>query len=109
MPDHVLLRIFSHMDDKSLEVAGDVCKRWNFLAKTTELWLFKCLKLGTDENLGQIESILIEEKFENEDIDWKLAYYELKEFINQLKLRFLQNMNQHFASTFIALNTSDQI
>jgi hypothetical protein len=94
LSDNILLKIFSFLDDGSLTQAGLVCKRWNYLTKTTELWLFKCLRLGIEENLGRVESILVDEMLVDEDIDWKMAYVELKVFVKQLKLNYIPKLNE---------------
>jgi hypothetical protein len=90
----VLLQIFSLLDVKTLENVQQVCDRWNFLANTPELWIFKCKKLGENENLGQIEAFLINELTNDEDIDWKLAYMELLEFIDLLKKNYFDKFSE---------------
>ncbi len=92
-----MLNILSYLDEASLETASLVCKRWNYLVNTTELWLFKCRNLGQRENLGNIEAFLVEEMQNNEDIDWKLAYNQLKEFANEIKQKYLQKYQQYLA------------
>ena len=79
---------------KTLENVQQVCNRWNFLANTPELWIFKCKKLGENENLGQIEAFLINELTNDEDIDWKLAYMELLEFIDLLKKNYFDKFSE---------------
>ena len=90
LPDHVLLNIFSQLDDYTVQVVPLVCKRWYYLANTIELWLFKCKRLGKSEDLGKIDAILIDELLKDEDIDWKLAYFELKEFVQEIKRNYAE-------------------
>ena len=97
MPDNVILNILSFLDEITLDKASFVCKRWYYLVNTTELWLFKCKKLAQRENLGNIESLLIDEMKKNEDIDWRLAYIELNELIKNLKERYLAKYKQFYA------------
>lgn len=100
LPDNVLLNIFSRLDDQSLEVIPRVCKRWYYLANTIELWLYKCKKLGEDEDLGNIEACLAEELAKDEDIDWKLAYSELKDFVVEIKLNYMEKINDLIGKFF---------
>lgn len=93
IPDNVLLNIFTFLDEETLETASLVCRRWFFLANTVELWIFKCKTLGEKENLLEIESILLSELSNDEDIDWKLAYTELKEFVNELKRKYKDKLD----------------
>jgi hypothetical protein len=97
LPDHVLIKILSFLDEKSLDSASFVCKRWNYMINTTELWLYKCKYLGKKENLGNIELILVEEMLKGEDIDWKHAYFELEKFVNELKINYLNKLKQYYA------------
>jgi hypothetical protein len=100
LPDNILLRIFSHLDDKDLESASTVSKRWYFLSNTTELWMFKCHILGRQENLGDVDRVLLEELLSDEDIDWKLAYIELKKFINELKTSYSTVLKRSRSSNY---------
>lgn len=92
----MLLKIFSELDENTLEVAGQVCNRWHYLSNTTELWLFKCIILGIREGLGRIEKILKEEQLSDEDIDWRLAYLELKQFITKLKEEYFEKIDKYY-------------
>ena len=38
LPDEVMLKIFSYLQENDLSRAGLVCKRFNNLANDTELW-----------------------------------------------------------------------
>ncbi|CAF0888646.1 unnamed protein product [Brachionus calyciflorus] len=96
LPDHILLKIFSNLDDESLSKTCLVCKRWYYLTNTQELWFFKCKTLGKTEHLDQIEFELINELYVDEDIDWKMAYYEIKSFINELKVKYLVQINSFY-------------
>ena len=98
LPDNVLLNIFSQLDDYTVQVVPLVCKRWYYLSNTIELWLFKCKKLGKNENLGKIDAILIDELLKDEDIDWKLAYFELKEFVQEIKINYMETINDAFSN-----------
>lgn len=84
------------MDEITLKNVSMVCSRWNYLTKTNELWLYKCFKLGIDENLGRLENYLLEEMLNNEEVDWKQAYIELKMFINELKSNYIENNKPHY-------------
>lgn len=88
VPDQILLKIFSKLDDKSLTTCSLVCKRWYYLTNTQELWFYKCKILGKLHGIYRIENEIIRELFTDEDIDWKLAYQELKQFILQIKSHF---------------------
>ena len=79
---------------ETLEKVELVCNRWNYLANTPELWIYKCKKLGEKENLGQIESLIANELSNDEDIDWKLAYTELTEFVKRLKQNYLDKFSE---------------
>ena len=95
LPDNCLLNIFSQLDDHTVQsVVPSVCKRWYYLSNTVELWLFKCKQLGKNENLGKIESVLIDELLRDEDIDWKLAYFELKDFVKEIKNTYMTKINE---------------
>lgn len=102
-----MLNIFSRLDDQSLEVIPRVCKRWYYLANTIELWLFKCKKLGEDENLGNIEACLAEELAKDEDIDWRLAYYELKDFVIEIKLNYIEKINDLYGKFYFIKIVND--
>ena len=96
LPDNVLLKIFSHLDVETLENVSNVCPRWYFLAKTPELWLFKCKKIGEIENINQIVS-LINDLSKNNEIDWRQAFIQIQEFVNSesvktLKVKYFQNL-----------------
>ena len=108
LPDNVLLNIFSQLDDQTIQIIPLVCKRWYYLSNTVELWLFKCKQLGKSENLGKIEAILIDELMKDEDIDWKLAYFELKEFVEEIKRTFLDKINETYGK-FFKINGRDVI
>jgi hypothetical protein len=94
LPDSNLIHIFKSLDIDSLNESSKVCQRWNYLCNTDELWIFKCRQIGREENLNEIERIIFDEQRQNEDIDWKSAYIELKSFINKLKLDLLQTVRQ---------------
>lgn len=85
LPDQILLKIFSKLDDKSLRICSLVCKRWYYLTNTQELWFYKCKILGNFHGIRRIENEIIKELFTDEDIDWKLAYHELKQYISHIK------------------------
>jgi len=89
LPDNVLLNIFSYLETDCLQNVAHVCSRWNYLASTPELWLFKCKKLGNRENIHQIEAI-ITDLSNNKEIDWRHAYVELQEFVNSEAVRNLR-------------------
>ena len=99
LPDNVLLNIFSQLDDQTVQIIPLVCKRWYYLSNTVELWLFKCKQLGKNENLGKIEAILIDELLRDEDIDWKLAYFELKEFVEEIKKNYMGKINETYSKS----------
>ena len=103
MPDNVLLNIFSQLDDQTVLIVPLVCKRWYYLSNTVELWLFKCKQLGKSEHLGKIEGILLDELMKDEDIDWKLAYFELKEFVQEIKTNYMGKINETFSEYFYIL------
>lgn len=94
LPDNVLLNIFSLLDIETLDIVEQVCNRWNYLANTPELWVFKCKRLGQIENLDQIEAFLANELTNDEEIDWKLAFIELTEFVKRLKLDYYEKFNE---------------
>ena len=100
LPDNVLLNIFSQLDDQTVQIIPLVCKRWYYLSNTVELWLFKCKQLGKNENLGKIEAILIDELLRDEDIDWKLAYFELKEFVEEIRKNYMGKINETYSKSF---------
>ena len=79
---------------ETLEKVESVCQRWCYLANVPELWVYKCKILGEQENLGQIEAFLVNELSNDEDIDWKTCFVELKEFIKRLKLNYMERFSQ---------------
>ncbi len=87
--------IFSLLDVETLEKVELVCNRWNYLANTPELWVYKCKTLGENENLAQIEAFLVNELSNDEDIDWKSCFIELKEFVKRLKQNYLDKFTQN--------------
>lgn len=89
LPDNVLLNVFSHLEPECLDNVAHVCNRWNYLASTPELWLFKCKKLGTRENIHQIEAT-INDLSNNKEIDWRQAFIELQEFVNSEAVKHLR-------------------
>ena len=89
-----MLVIFSQLDTESLRSVESVCNRWNYLANTPELWMYKCRVLGRTENLGEIENLLINELQKDEEIDWRLAFLELEAFVQQLKLNYIPKFDK---------------
>ncbi|RNA31122.1 mitochondrial division 1-like [Brachionus plicatilis] len=102
LPDQILMKIFSKLDDKSLSVCSLICKRWYYLTNTQELWFYKCKILGKSHGIYRIENEIIKELYNDEDIDWKLAYHELKQFIFQIRQRFLNKEKQNLDNQFDA-------
>lgn len=96
LPDQILMRIFSKLDDESLKTCSLVCKRWYYLINTQELWFYKCKILGKLHGVNRIENEIIKELFIDEDIDWKLAYQELKHFISKIKYHFSKRQEENF-------------
>lgn len=112
LPDNVLLRIFQLLDTNSLENAAQVCQRWNYLANIDELWIYKCKRIGQREKLYQVETVIHDELQDDEDIDWKMAYYELEEFVNKLKTDYYKKMISDFEFGLFekgSLNTIDKL
>ena len=70
LPDNVLLNIFSLLDIETLDIVEQVCNRWNYLANTPELWVFKCKRLGQIENLDHF--------FAHQTIDFENKWYEFE-------------------------------
>ncbi len=96
LPDYILLQIFKRLDTQSLENSANVCQRWNYLANTNELWIYKCKLLGNSEKLFQIEKVIYDELQEDEDIDWKQAFSELVQFVLKLKTEYYKNLISEF-------------
>ena len=66
--------------------------------------MYKCRILGQKENLGQIDEVLLSELNRDEDIDWKLAFVELENFVEKLKLNYFKELNEKNSySEFILL------
>ena len=98
LPDSVLLIIFSYLDVDSIESVELVSKRWSYLSKMPELWIYKVRRLALKEDLKNIDSILLEELNCDEDIDWKLAFVTLEEFVSELRKKYmneLQNIDEN--------------
>jgi hypothetical protein len=89
-----LILIFSKLDLNSLENVASVCQRWNYLANTSELWIYKCRLMGQKERLFEIDNIIFRDLREDEDIDWKLAYFELEEFARRIKSDYAQAISE---------------
>lgn len=81
---------------ESLDIAANVCQRWNYLINTNELWIYKCQTLGKFEKLLEVERVIYGDLEEDEDIDWKQAYNELVEFVDKLKTDKFKRMIDNF-------------
>ncbi len=77
------------MDDHTLKIVDKVCRRWHYLANTTELWFFKCKELFLKEKLTKKQMLLFNEcVVKNEDVDLKLVYEEINAFLAELKSHY---------------------
>ncbi|EDV23646.1 uncharacterized protein TRIADDRAFT_57055 [Trichoplax adhaerens] len=83
LTDKILLTIFSNLDPQSICRCAQTCQRWRYLTKDNSLWYSKCDEL-TDEVEAQDLMDVIEESAKEHDvsIDWKLAYQELLNIVN---------------------------
>jgi hypothetical protein len=106
LPDSLLLYIFSYLDFKILDnIIPYVCRQWRHLVNTNELWIHKCQKLGENAKLSsKIEYDLISELYQNEEIDWKMAFVELENFILELKSNDLKLCEKESVKSIIFPN-----
>ena len=89
LPDNALLNIFLRLDDSTLNIVEKVCRRWHYLANTTELWFFKCKELLLKEKLAKKQMLLFYECIvKNEDMDLKFVYEELNAFLTEIKSHY---------------------
>ena len=98
MPDYILLQIFKNLEIESLDEAAKVCQRWDYLVNMDELWIYKCQSLGKFEKLLEVERVIYSDLEEDEEIDWRQAYSELVEFVNNLKTDKFKTMIDNFGS-----------
>ncbi|XP_059140672.1 uncharacterized protein LOC131928617 isoform X2 [Physella acuta] len=91
LPDKLLLYVLSFLGPADLLQVSRVCRRWRYLCAMDDLWTLKCLELGEREGVANIPNLVLSARRGAVDIDWMLAYSELKKLIRDLKETFGQN------------------